>query len=236
MPDYQKGKIYRIWDNGFNKCYIGSTCEDLNRRMAGHRIKYRRYLNGENENFTVFNLFDEYGVENCKIELLENYPCNSRAELHAKEGQHQRENDCVNKLIAGRTDKQYYEDNKEAISRNNKLYVENHREETKAYKQKWYKENKEYKAKQSREWYELNREEIIEQKKQYYKDHKKQIQKQKRKDYESKRELILTKLKQPWICECGITTTVGNKSRHIKSLKHQHYINQMNQQEPSNSS
>ena len=189
--------------------------------MAGHRIKYRRYLNGENENFTVFKLFDEYGVENCKIELLENYPCNSRAELHAREGQHQRENDCVNKIVAGRNSKQYYEENKEVISRNNKLYVENHREETKAYKQKWYKENKEYRAKQSRDWYKLNREEIIEQKKQYYKDHKKQIQERK---------------KQNITCECGSIIRKVCLPSHIKSLKHQNYINQMNQQEQRNSS
>ena len=73
--------------------------------MAGHRIKYKRYLNGKNEHFTIFCLFDEYGVENCKIELIENYPRNSRAELHAREGHHQRENECLNKQIAGRDKK-----------------------------------------------------------------------------------------------------------------------------------
>ena len=113
MPDYSKGNIYRIWDNGFGKCYIGSTINTLSKRMEGHRAKYRLYVKGEFEYITVLSLFDEFGVENCKIELLEEYPCENRQQLDAREGHHQRENQCINKFIAGRTDKQYYEDNRE---------------------------------------------------------------------------------------------------------------------------
>ena len=70
--------------------------------MSGHRHKYQRYLKGLKDNTSSFYLFDKYGVENCKIELLELYPCNSKAELTAREGHHQRNNDCVNIQIAGR--------------------------------------------------------------------------------------------------------------------------------------
>ena len=32
---YQNGKIYKITDIGYSKCYIGSTCESLsNSRMS----------------------------------------------------------------------------------------------------------------------------------------------------------------------------------------------------------
>ena len=175
--------------------------------MSCHRSKYKRYLNGgSSETKAVFDLFDEYGVENCMIELLENYPCNSKAELHAREGLQQRENECINKLIAGRSKKQYYED---------------HKEETKEYKQRWYIENKEHVANKSRENYEANREAIIEQKKQYYKEHKPEIQQRKQ---------------QNITCECGNTIRKVCLSSHLKSLKHRNYINQMNQQEPTNSS
>ena len=34
---YQNGKIYKFVDNGYNKCYIGSTIEALSVRMAKHR-------------------------------------------------------------------------------------------------------------------------------------------------------------------------------------------------------
>ena len=39
MNRYEKGKNYQIVDVGFNKCYIGSTCESLSKRMERHRSK-----------------------------------------------------------------------------------------------------------------------------------------------------------------------------------------------------
>ena len=42
-------------------------------------------------------------MENCKIELVENYACNSKEELNAREGFYIQNNECVNKLVAGRT-------------------------------------------------------------------------------------------------------------------------------------
>ena len=64
---------------------------------------------------TVFNIFDEYGPDNCKIELVELYPCNSKMELEKQEGRYIKENHCVNKHIAGRTNIEYYNDNKEQV-------------------------------------------------------------------------------------------------------------------------
>ena len=34
---YKNGKIYKIVDIGYNKCYIGSTVEKLSSRIAKHR-------------------------------------------------------------------------------------------------------------------------------------------------------------------------------------------------------
>ena len=39
----KNGKIYKIVDVGYNKCYIGSTCESLSQRMARHRKDFRRW-------------------------------------------------------------------------------------------------------------------------------------------------------------------------------------------------
>ena len=47
------------------------------------------------------------------IELFENFPCNSKEELNKKEGQVIREIGTINKQTAGRTNKEWYEDNKE---------------------------------------------------------------------------------------------------------------------------
>ena len=43
--------------------------------MARHRKDYARYLKETYPTvITAFLIFDEYGIENCKIELVENLP------------------------------------------------------------------------------------------------------------------------------------------------------------------
>ena len=43
---YLKGKIYKVVDIGYNKCYVGSTCEELSVRMVRHRDKYKQFIKG----------------------------------------------------------------------------------------------------------------------------------------------------------------------------------------------
>ena len=116
---YEQGKIYKICDNAYTKIYYGSTIETLSRRMCHHRSKYKIYKNGGTLYMSVYSIFDEYGLDNCKIELVEEYPCKSKMELCRKEGEYIQANVCVNKIIAGRTvsekDKAYYEANKDKI-------------------------------------------------------------------------------------------------------------------------
>ena len=109
---YHNSKIYQITDVGYNKCYIGSTAEKLSQRMAHHRKGYNKFLNGEGWHIRSYDLFNEYGIENCKIELIEYYKCDTVQELRRKEGEHIKNNECVNKRVEGRTDKEYYVDNK----------------------------------------------------------------------------------------------------------------------------
>ena len=86
---YQNGKIYQITDIGYNKCYIGSTTEGLSLRMTRHRANYKNFLKNNGKNFiSSYDLFNEYGLENCKIELIEYYKCNTLQELRKREGEH----------------------------------------------------------------------------------------------------------------------------------------------------
>ena len=62
---------------------------------------------------TAMNLFDEFGLENCKIELLENFPCDNKEQLRQREGHYIRNNDCVNKRIECRTREEYRDEHKE---------------------------------------------------------------------------------------------------------------------------
>ena len=160
MPDYQQGKIYKIWNVGYDRCYIGSTTETLSSRMSNHRSHYRIWLKHNKGHCRVYDLFNEFGLENCKIELLETYPCNNRSELEAREGHHQRENECVNKNKSGGMTMINNADYA-------KQYRENNREHISELKKKRYEATKEAIAEKQKQYYETNRCKILEQKKRY---------------------------------------------------------------------
>ena len=112
--DYNNGKLYRIYNPHIEESleYVGSTCQPLLcTRMAIHRYGYKsrrlKMIGGE---MSSFKLFDEYGVENCIIELLENCPCADRQELLRREGQvTQERKNTVNIRFAGRGRDEYNE-------------------------------------------------------------------------------------------------------------------------------
>ena len=111
---HQSGNIDKISDVGYNKCYIGSTVESLASRMSKHRNHYQRLNKGCSvSKLSVFILFDEFGVSNCKIELLEHHPCSTREELCKREGYHIKNTDCVNKMMTGRTREQYIKEHRQ---------------------------------------------------------------------------------------------------------------------------
>jgi hypothetical protein len=129
MPNYQKGKIYKIYSYiNPEKCYIGSTCQTLEKRFNSH--KYPQQLRSKT---SLWILFEEYGIENCCIELIENYACNNLYELLRREGYYIQKLDCVNKIVAGRTKEEYSktEQYKQKKSEWNKNYRQGHKEELK---------------------------------------------------------------------------------------------------------
>ena len=137
MPDYQKGKIYKIVDSNEEMVYIGSTVNTLARRMVNHRADYNR-----NHFTTSHIIFNKYGVENCKILLLENYPCNSKEELNRREAELIKEFDCVNKQIPNQTDKEWRKKNKEKIAQKAKDYCEKNKEKISERRKIYYQKNK----------------------------------------------------------------------------------------------
>ena len=146
---YQKGQIYKIVDVGFNKCYIGSTCESLSQRMVRHRVCYKSFLKGTSGRMRSFDLFDEYGIENCKIVWIEDYPCESRKQLEAREGYYIENTDCVNRCQLGRTRAEY-----------SKLYREKYPEQVKEAKKKCHFNNPDKQKKRSSKYYQKHKEHI----------------------------------------------------------------------------
>ena len=205
MVNYQNGKIYRIDGGGLT--YIGSTTKKyLCDRLSGHKTDYKRYLDGKGRYITSFEVLktDDY-----KIELIECFPCNSKDELTAREGYYIRQMDCVNKVIPGRTQKEYRENNKETISARQKQYRESNREAILEKHKQYYNDNKEQKLEYQKQYQEDNKEVILEKQKQYR---------------EKNKEAILAWRNQKHTCECGGRYTSASKSRHLKTSKHLNYL------------
>ena len=108
---YLNTQIYKIIDISYTDQYIGSTYDALSSRMTKHRSNHRRYKKGEYHYVSVFDLFDKHGLENCKIELIACYPCETIDEQRKREGYHIQNEDCINKRIPGRDSRQYYKEN-----------------------------------------------------------------------------------------------------------------------------
>jgi hypothetical protein len=113
---YQKGVIYTIRSFKTDKYYIGSTTSPLYKRLYQHKQDYKRNKKGI---FGKVSSCEILEFDDAYIELLENYPCNSKMELERREGELIRlyKNDCVNKCILGRTIEEWKEDNKEHLKK-----------------------------------------------------------------------------------------------------------------------
>ena len=130
MPDYNKGKIYKITgtnSDGNLLTYIGSTIHEyLSQRLSKHRGNYKEYKTKGGKCITSFQILD---LDDCIITLIQLCPCNCREELLMNERKYYDLFDCVNIRKPYITDsefkeyhKQYYIDNAEKISEKGKQY------------------------------------------------------------------------------------------------------------------
>ena len=130
MPDYQLGKIYKVVNDVNGMVYIGSTAQPtLARRMTCHRSRHKH---------NSCKTYKTWGdITDCKIVLIEKFPCESKDELCARERYYIETICCVNKVLPGQTKKEWREKNKEHIKKYN--------EDNKDYKKEYgkdYRENK----------------------------------------------------------------------------------------------
>ena len=81
MSDYNKSKIYKLFVKGAEELpYIGSTVSPLTQRLSHHKHQAITPTQTKTASCQMF----EDGNE-VEIELLENYPCNSKTELETRE-------------------------------------------------------------------------------------------------------------------------------------------------------
>ena len=115
MPkNYQQSKIYRLVSDEDDKIYIGSTqLKYLSTRLALFKQRLKEYeKNPDTSRYNYTTAYEILKYPSVRIELIENYPCNSINELNTREGYHIKSNKhiTVNKNIAGRTPEEYRKD------------------------------------------------------------------------------------------------------------------------------
>lgn len=200
------GRIYKIITTESDEIYIGSSIEPLKER-------FRRHINNYTLNHIKtcsYYLFEKYGLEKCRIEIIKEYYIvdNNHLRVYETLWYNKFKNNVINKCIPFNPfswyrgnkskileqQKQYYHDNKKSILEQHKTYREKHKEKIREYK------------------------------KNYQVEHKKEISEKNKNYYQKHREQISEKGREKITCECGSELTIQHLSRHKKTKKHQFFI------------
>ncbi len=207
MVNYKQGKIYKIECNVTGLLYIGSTCKKkLSQRMSEHRSNYKKYLNGKKKYYSVFKVMEN---KDYVIILIEDFPCNSKDQLFARERYYTNEIECVNiRKNQGRRlelgEKQY-----------SKLYYETNIDKIKDYK-------KEYREK--------NTDKLKIKYKEYYDENTEKIKIRSKKYYDENTEKIKVKNQEKFTCTCGSNYTYNHRLRHMKTKKHLKFLEEQSEE------
>ena len=161
---YDNGKIYKLIDNTNGNIYIGSTIQLLSKRKSQHK----EYRNSCVSKFIIEN--GDYDMI-----LIEKYPCESKEELEARERYYIDNTDCINKQLPGRTNQEWYQDNRERLLEKAKNKVKT--DERKEYEKEYALKNKDIINKKSKAWYQSNKDKKAEYDKKYREDKKEEKQK-----------------------------------------------------------
>jgi len=127
MPNYQNGKIYKIHSYQTDKIYIGSTTVLLCKRFTNHKTSF----NSGRPDTKSSQIFE---YDDVMITLIENYPCDDRNELEKRERYHIENNNCVNKHIPTRTNKEWRLINKDKMKKTSQQYEFNNKHKKKQYR------------------------------------------------------------------------------------------------------
>lgn len=140
MPNYANSRIYKLTCNVTGLMYVGSTTQPLYKRKHQHKEKYEEWLKGRYHYVTSFKIIEGGDYD---IVLIEEVQCENKEQLHRKEREWIELMDCVNKCVPTRTNKEYYEQNKQEILVQRKEYREQNKEDLLKKQKEYYEQNKE---------------------------------------------------------------------------------------------
>jgi hypothetical protein len=215
---YRVGHVYKIYSElDEDMIYIGSTFRKLEHRLARHKSDYKE----KRYNMTSYNIFDIYGVDTCKIELIKSYPVCDREHLYMYEQLYINKLKCVNsksafQILYKEWNRLYYQRNKERFLERDRRYREENKERFLERDRRYREEHKEELNEKSRQRYQQNKERH----KQYYQDNRQSILKQKSKNGKQYRE----KNSELIECECGSIVVKYKLREHKTRKKHREFL------------
>ena len=163
MPDFSKGKIYKLVSNKSSDVYIGSCLIYLSKRLYGHKSKYN--------NCVSKGMFVNDAI--ISIVLIEDCPCENKNQLKARELHYITTLQCINKNKPFISDIQIINgDNKEWQKQYQAQYNETHKEEIKQQRALYNETHKNYISQNKAQYYETNKEQISQ-----YENKKRELQK-----------------------------------------------------------
>lgn len=203
------GRIYKIISTQGNECYVGSTFNTTRDRFRMHKGDFTKWKNGNYDFISVYELFEKYSIENCKILLIKEYEFCDRMHMQAYEQLWINRLNPINKTnpfgsgikaLRKQKDREYNRVNKKARNE---------------YQKQYRKVNKELIKSDKKNYYTSKKESILLQKKTYYETNKETI-KCKNKEYASEKVPCT-------VCNCEIRK--DSMGKHLKSKKHQNNLN-----------
>lgn len=217
--DYSKTIIYRIVckDTNITDCYVGSTTNFIHRKR-----QHKKNCNTNNTFYVYQFIRDNMGWDNWDMIEIEKYNAIDKLDSHKRERYWiEYYKSSLNKNIPTRTDKEYYENNKEHY----KQYRKENKEQLAEKKKDYYEDNKEAIQNYKKQYHIDNKQKIINKVKLYYENNKEKVLDYQKQYCEKNKELIRERLKETVTCECGCIITKNKLPRHQKTQKHLNAIN-----------
>jgi len=219
--DYSRTVNYKIVckDLTVNYVYNGHTT-DFVKRKNQHKSDCNN-INNKKYNYKVYETIRENGGwENWEMIELEKFNCNDGNEARKRERYwYELLHSNLNTNVPNRSQKEYDEENKDKIQK----YKQEYRQENKDKFKEYYQENKEL--------FQVYRQENKDKIQKYKQDNKDKIKESSQVYYQENKDKIKEYRKQKIECECGSIFRIGDKSKHLKTIKHLAYLEELNKEQ-----
>ena len=232
--NYDKTHFYKIVcrDTSIKDCYVGHTT-DFNSRKSKHKSRCSNPTD-KKHNYNVYRFIRANGGwENWEMILIETHKCQDVLEARKIERDYKEQLEgSLNAYVPSRTQTEYRNEHRDKYRNYNKQYYEDNKDDILQYHKDYYEHNKERLIEEQKQTYHKNREKFSEQRKQYRKDNPEKVRELERQAYQRNKEQKRQKAKEKIECACGAIVCRAKMTDHKKTLKHQQYIQSLEQNNP----